>query len=322
VGPAAASVTPRASGVASALHVATAECPRALGGAPGPLWARAIAAIVALLPHRALAPIGRALGFLVGRVLRIRRAEAKERIAASDVGDPDRVVDGMYASLGVALAELVWLAGRPPSAVDPLARVTERSEEAIASALAEGRGLVLATAHTGNWDLGACAFARFLVARGRRLHVVTKRLHARGLDRFWQRLRAERGVVLVDAAGAWRPAREALRRGDVVVILVDQAPERASGVAVFPFFGRPARHDGVAALLAARSRAPLAVAFPRRAGELHVLEVVDVVDQVARDDASLLAITERIARALERFVRAHPTQWLWLHRRWKGAPRA
>lgn len=301
---------------------ATTSRALALGGAPGPAWARAIAALAAALPASALAPLGAAIGWLAGSVLRIRRAEVLDRLARAGVRSPARVADAMYASLGVGVAELVWLAGRSPADVDPLARVTPEAERTLASALSRGRGVVLATAHTGNWDLGACAFARWLVRRGRALHVVTKRLHARGLDRFWQRLRAERGVVLVDAAGAYRPAREALRAGDAVAILVDQAPERASGVLTFPFLGRPAAHDAAAALIAARSGAPIVVAFPRRSRRgQHVLEVADVIDHVDRDEASIAAATERIARALERFVRAHPAQWLWLHRRWKRAGR-
>jgi lauroyl/myristoyl acyltransferase len=73
-------------------------------------------------------------------------------------------------------------------------------------------------------------------------------------------------------------------------------------------------------LLAARSGAPIVVALSHRDSlGIHVLDVLDVIDPSAQKDRSnVVAITARITTVLERFVRAHPSQWLWLHRRWKG----
>src|SRR5262249_37273832 len=148
---------------------------------------------------------------------------------------------------------------------------------------------------------------------------VTKRLSWRALDRYWQRLRAERGVSLVDAQGATAEVRDALAQGGVVALLVDQAPERASGVATFPFLGKPAKHDLAPALLAARARAPVVVLFGRRDERgMHRLELCEQISpEELRARGGAQAAMERIAAALERFVRACPEQWLWLHRRWK-----
>ena len=152
------------------------------------------------------------------------------------------------------------------------------------------------------------------------LLVVTKRLSWRALDRYWQRLRAERGVALADARGAASAVREALRGGGVVALLVDQSPERASGVLTLPFLGRPARHDLAPVLLAARARVPLLVMAGWRTEDgghrMELLESIDPAD-LRGGRASVERATGRIAAAVEGFVRAHPEQWLWLHRRWK-----
>ena len=197
------------------------------------------------------------------------------------------------------------------------------SPEAAAAfdrALAQG-GVVVATTHTGNWDLGACGAARWLARAERpaRLLVVTKRLSWKALDRHWQRLRADRGVDLCDAQGAARAVQEALRAGQVVALLVDQAPERGSGVLTLPFLGRPARHDCAPVILAARARVPILVMASARAGEAHRLELLEEIDAAALRGgrAAVEAAMARIAAAVERFVRARPEQWLWLHRRWK-----
>lgn len=278
---------------------------------------------VGRLPYRWLGPLGALLGLFVGVVLRIRRAHVTAAMARAGVERPDRAARRMYVSLGRGLFELLWLSGRPPGEALGVV-IDEASAERFERALGRGRGVVVATAHTGNWDLTACAAAAWIgtrrEARGeaRALHVVTKRLSWRALDRTWQRLRAERGVGLIDARGAVRRVREALVRGDVVAMMVDQVPERESGVAVLPFLGAPARHDLAPVTLAARAGAPIVVVLGRRAEDgRHVIEVVDVLEPLATREA-ITEATARIARALEGFVLAHPDQWLWMHRRWKG----
>jgi KDO2-lipid IV(A) lauroyltransferase len=284
---------------------------------------RAVAAAVAILPWRWLGVLGAALGLFAGSVLRIRRRHVEASLRAAGVAAAAATARRMYASLGTGLFELLWLAGRQAEALDDRFAMTPAAAEALARAAARGRGVVVATAHTGNWDLCACAAARWMARAAlpgdRRLTVVTKRLSWRALDRYWQRLRADRGVQLVDAAGAASAVRRALGAGGVVALLVDQAPERSSGVATLPFLGRPAKHDLAPALLAARARAPIVVMLGRRGDDgLHRMDLCEVIEPEAlRGRGAIEAATARIAAAVERFVRAQPDQWLWLHRRWK-----
>jgi KDO2-lipid IV(A) lauroyltransferase len=287
---------------------------------------RAAAALVALLPWRVLGAIGAAIGLLAGSVLRIRRRHVEASLAAAGIAPAAAVARRMYASLGTGLCELLWLAGRPPEALAGRFEMAPAAAEALRNAAARGRGVVVATAHTGNWDLTACAAARWLLedpaapAGRRALTVVTKRLSWRALDRYWQRLRAERGVILRDAAGAATEVRDALAAGGVVALLVDQAPERTSGVTTLPFLGRPARHDLAPVLLAARAKSPIVVLLGhRRADGRHVLELAEaIMPEELRGRGGIEAAARRIAAAVERFVRERPEQWLWLHRRWKG----
>ena len=293
-----------------------------LGEAPGPLWMRALAAAVTRVPFRWLRGLGAALGFVAGSVLRIRRRHveaAMERAGIASVGASAR---GMYGSLGAGLFELLWLAARPPEALTARFTMAPACGDALRRGVARGRGVVIATAHTGNWDLNACAAAQWIAREcgGARLHVVTKRLSWRALDRYWQRLRAERGVVLADALGAAAHVRDALSAGDFTAMLIDQVPERGSGVAVAPFLGAPALHDLGPALLAARARVPLLLVLGHREPDgRHRLELAAEIDPAElRGKGAIERATATMASALEAFVRAHPAQWLWLHRRWKN----
>jgi Kdo2-lipid IVA lauroyltransferase/acyltransferase len=284
---------------------------------------RALAWAVARLPWGWLAPLGAGLGLVVGSLLRVRRRHVEDALRAAGVGAEAAVARGVYASLGAGVFELLWLSGRPPEALRAHFTMAPEAGAALDRALTDRRGVVVATAHTGNWDLTACGAAAWLAQRPEvpaLLTVVTKRLSWEALDRYWQRLRAERGVALVEASGAATAVREALGGGGTVGLLVDQAPERASGVATLPFLGRPAKHDLAPVLLAARARVPILVmAGFRERGGGHRLELLDTLSpaELRGGRPVIEQATARIAAAVERFVREHPEQWLWLHRRWK-----
>jgi KDO2-lipid IV(A) lauroyltransferase len=253
------------------------------------------------------------LALLVGDILRIRRAHAEAAMARAGVADPSRTARGMYRSLARGLFELLATAFTRPDA-----RLSDEFPwTPIAELLAERRGAVIATAHTGSWDLVACA-----VASRTPLTVVTKRLSVGWLDRLWQRLRARRGVSLVQVGSAAMAAARALRRGELVAMLVDQAPERTRGVTPVPFLGETAWVDLSPALCAARARAPLIVAFPRRLDDgTHTVDVAAVLrpPRIPQRDWPVRAMTE-VTELLEGFVLSHPDQWLWMHRRWKSPP--
>ena len=279
-----------------------------------------LAALVGMLPYRALRPLGAVLAFLAFDVIRIRRAHVLH--ALSRAGLDSSIARRAYRSLGAGALELLWLSGRPLADLATIARVENWSRFEAAHAL--GRGVVVATAHTGNWDLAACACA----ARTP-LAVVTKRLSSKGLDAFWQSTRRRRGLSLIapfsqpaSTSGVLRSIRDRLHETGSVALLVDQDPERHTSVVDAPFLGEVALHDTLPATIAARCGAPIVVAFARRdhRGQ-HVVEIVDVL--TPPDHAGLAWIAEAtrsIGARLDEFVRAHPDQWLWLHRRWKTRP--
>jgi KDO2-lipid IV(A) lauroyltransferase len=259
--------------------------------------------------------LGAVLAFLVGDVLRVRRAHVEHAMARAGVRAPRNTARAMYRSLGRGLFELMGMSLRHEGGIDSV-RVPF---ETLAALRADGRGAVVATAHTGNWDLAACAIAAHAP-----LTVVTKRLSVGFLDRLWQGARRARGVRLVQAGSAARAVASALARGELVAMLVDQAPERSRGVVQVTFLGAPALVDLSPALAALRARVPLVAAFPvRDADGGHSVEIAAVIAPPSRPSRRWAedAMTE-VTRRLDAHVRRHPEQWLWMHRRWKGVPTA
>jgi KDO2-lipid IV(A) lauroyltransferase len=243
--------------------------------------------------------------------LRYRRAHVEHAMRRAGITDVGATARSLYRALGISMVEVLSLGAS--SRATALVHIDPASSERWYAARALGRGVVVAGTHTGNWDLAACA-----IAQETELLVVSKRLSVRWLDRFWQATRALRGVRLAYAKGALAAARRVLRSGGAVVMMLDQVPLADRHGSVVDFLGYPALTDRSPATLAAVGKSPLVVAAARRdaLGEqvLHVLEVLLPPERAGREWIEAATVTA--TRALERFVRAHPDQWLWLHRRW------
>ena len=255
---------------------------------------------------------GRVLAWLVGGVLGVRRAHAEAAVRRAGIERPEQVVRAMYRGLGTGLFELIWVALHPRQRLAALARI---ADEIIERASRGGRGAVIATAHTGNWDLLACSAAERVP-----LTIATKRLSIRLFDWLWQGTRRRRGLSLVEAGAIAAAAGRALARGELVAMLIDQAPERSRAVVRTEFLGAEALVDLAPAMVAMRARVPLVAVFARRQPDgTQLAELGPVLEPPARPSRAWAeqAMVELTA-ALDRFVRAHPDQWLWMHRRWKG----
>lgn len=274
----------------------------------------ALARATATLPYSNLAVFGEALGSFVGGALRVRRAHVEASMARAGVASPAEATRGMYRALGTSALELLWLAGRPRE-LDGLVRVEPSAREALAGAAR--RGAVFAASHTGNWDLAACA-----VAARAPLLVVTKHLSLGFVDAFWQEARARYGVSLSSAAGALERARRQLDAPGAVAMMIDQVPLRRAHAVEASFLGARAWVDRAPATLAARARVPLVVSAARRdeRGVEHVVALEAFGPPPRATRAWIEDATIRATAALERFVLLYPTEWLWMHRRWKTPP--
>lgn len=189
---------------------------------------------------------------------------------------------------------------------------------AFDAALAQGRGLILASLHFGNFEL--CG--RVIAARCDLLDVV-KPQRNRLFDRYLERMRGRFGIATVPKDRSGPAVRKHLRLGRVVSLLMDQ--DAGDKGVVVDFLGRPASTWPGAARLAVRADCPvLPVGLVRGPGGGNDLVFGTLIDprNLTEEQREPLALTARITRELEAFVRAHPEQWFWVHRRWKGAEAA
>ena len=268
--------------------------------------------LLARLPAAWADALGAALGATWHWLLPIRRGVARRNVLKSLEITPvaaRRLVASVYRHYGRSLVEVLRsAAGRPPP-------VQIFGQGHLDAAAARGRGVLVLSAHLGAFEV----LVRVAAAQAVPVHVVTRQFRSATAQAIWRRLRRG-GPSLLPAGASARATLAALGRGEVVVFVLDQhtPPGRAVWV---PFFGRPAATNPDLARLARRTGAAVVPIFTWRTGRTHRVEIQPALDvPLLPGEAGLVAATARYAEVVEAAVRAHPDQWLWIHRRWKPLP--
>ncbi|HUU00319.1 MAG TPA: lysophospholipid acyltransferase family protein [Myxococcota bacterium] len=269
------------------------------------------------LPRRVANGLGAGLGLVWYYLVPIRKGVALSnlRIAFPDKRRPERrrIARKCFMHLGRSAVEFLRLSGFSRDKVAKL--VEHRGWENLENALAAGKGVIVATAHLGNFDLMACAEA----LRGVPLHVVTRRQHAANVDSYWMSARAGCGVGLLADKGSAFAIHKLLKQGRVVALVIDQHMPAGRGMPV-DFFGRPASTTTAPALFALTAGAPIVpVTIERLPGGRHRVTVDEPleIDRLADRQEEVARLTLALNSWLEDKIRKCPEQWLWIHRRFK-----
>lgn len=293
-----------------------------LAGPVGPVGA--FFAGLAVWWVRALSVSGRrAVAAFVGQLayaLRIRRRVAFDNLRHAFPELPEaerrRIARGAYVNMALAALESLASTGLPDAALDDA--LTIENWPAVEQAINEGKGLLVASAHFGSWEL----FAEVMARRGIKLNAVVRPLEG-ALNARLVEARQKAGVQLILQRGALKGMVAALRRGEVVAQLIDQALPSKSAIFV-PFFGRLASTTPALSTAALRTGAPTFVMLAAREGDrLRVFSEGPILMGDSGDHRhDVEDHTARVTQVIERLIRRYPDQWLWLHRRWKVQPPA
>ena len=190
--------------------------------------------------------------------------------------------------------------------------VAERKhDEHFTNALAEKRGVIAATAHTGGWQVAAAIVQKH--HPDVEMVIVMNRERDAGAQRIQDQARNRAGIRFIhvgqDPLDAL-PLLAHLRRGGVIAVQIDRLPKGMRGRTV-DLFGEPWAIPEGPLHLAALSGAPIVPSFTRRLGYLayDILSLPPI--RVARrpGDAELDRAAQALADAMADFVRSNPTQW-------------
>lgn len=185
----------------------------------------------------------------------------------------------------------------------------------INSSERNGKGAVIATCHSDNWELMGGAFAQYGIS----LVGVAKKQKSGGMDRFINEYRTLIGMHITYKTGV-REMFQMLADGWFIGLIMDQDTNRHDGVIV-NFFGEPTNFMPGAASMSRFKDIPIFPAFMHRtADRKHKLIVYPPirVEKTKDKRADLQRTTQQLATLIERHVREYPEQWFWLHDRWKS----
>ena len=273
-----------------------------------------------MVPRRVLSIAGKTLGSIVYGVDARHRRIAIDNLRASFGSDMDdrrrrSIAHACWRHFGGILGETLAFPRFSAAAVGR--EVRYRGLEHLRAAYEAGRGVLLFSGHFGHWELAAMMQGHL----GLPIALVTRPLDNHGLERMLADLRGCSGNTVIHKRSAVREIVRALRSGGGVAILIDQ-DARSDGVFV-PFLGRLASTTPTLALLAVRTGASIVPVFsvPGADGGWEITYEPPVATRPGADrDQEVLRVTTECTAIVERWVRAHPEVWLWMHRRWKTRP--
>ncbi|MEW6571077.1 MAG: lysophospholipid acyltransferase family protein [Nitrospirota bacterium] len=274
---------------------------------------------LAILPYRISIKVGELLGILLFHLWRGRRKIAIENlkrsvlaggIAISDL--PEKIIRNNFKNLGRSFVELIKVYyGIDRRIFDS---VHFEGIENVNAAESMGRGILFLTGHCGNWELMAVV----LSARLKSVAVVARPINNPFINGIVERVRKRCGNRVIYKQGALKSIIQTLRNNGAVGILMDQAVLSDEGY-VIDFLGRDAWTTKMPALIARKTGVPVIPIFIHRINGGHRIKIHPPLElsengnreHAARED------TKRFSSFIEEYIRNHPTEWLWIHRKWK-----
>ena len=271
-------------------------------------------------PRAAPEPLGRALGLLAyGSMRRYRRvALGNLRRAYGDEWDDAtirQVARESFQHLGITLVE--FCLRLPRLTLEEAEREVRFSgQEYYEEAFSRGNGVILVSAHFGNWEMIGPRMAR----AGYTVSGISRTADDPGMERFVGSVRT-RFSRQIPRAQAARQGLAALRRNEVLAIMLDQNTQQ--GGLFVPFFGHPASTAAGPAAFALKTGAALIPTFCIREPDgTHTMKAWPPVYPCPTGDreSDVHRLTSALTQVIELQIRERPELWAWLHNRWKLQP--
>ena len=228
-----------------------------------------------------------------------------------------RVIRGMVRQIG-------WMAGEfsqfPKYTRETIERiVVVDGFENFDAARRRGKGVLFLTGHMSAWELAPFAQALY----GHPLHFLVRPIANKRVDALINGYRCRSGNQPIEKNRSARAILKVLGEGGTVGVLADHNTDIEESVFV-DFFGVSASTTSGLARIALRTDASVVPGFlswdeKRRKYRLRFEPAVELA-RTANEESDVVENTARFTRVIEDFVRAHPDQWLWVHKRWKTRP--
>ncbi len=266
--------------------------------------------LFAILPLDVASALGGWVGRRIGPLLKVSRKarhNLQRAFPEKEAGEISAILTQVWDNVGRVVAEFPHLKRIAAERLDIV------GGHHVAALRDDGRPGFLVSAHFGGWELSGAIAARL----GLPVHVVYRAANNPWVETLFRKGRgvAAESFIPKGAEGARRMV-EVMRDGGHVGMLVDQ--KMNDGIAV-PFMGRDAMTAPAVARLALKFRCPIVAGRIERLGGAYfraTLEPPIPLPDSGDHQQDVHDVMVHVNATVERWVRAQPGQWLWLHRRW------
>ena len=269
------------------------------------------------IPQRHILMMGRLFGIFVyyfdvpqRRIVRRNLQFAFPEQSRNQIQDLSK---RFFQHFAIAILELLQMGCS--TCEEMLKNVQVEGDEIVIEALAKQKGVIVVSAHLGNWEMALQYCPCYLQ---RSLTGVAKRMRNTVLDRLVHKLRTRFGNRIIYKKGALPEMTQTLRQGQILGLLMDIS-RRFDGVEV-KFFGRRATATPAAAMLALRCKSPIVPIFCHRnprGGLVIKAEPPLEIKRTGNLRSDLQTNTQLITDSVEQAIRKNPEQWHWILKRWK-----
>lgn len=268
------------------------------------------------LPAALGRPLGRALGRGIGALRPRQTGVGVDNWIRAFPGTPPATARRRLRDVWAHFGEWFWEYARlgRSTASDYQRAIALTGLDGLRASVKKGRGVLIFTGHLGNWEYAT----PFMSLDGMPLAIVARRAKNPRVNDYITRVRERFGARVFMHKNAARESLRWIREGKVLGMLFDQ--RITDGAIAVPFFGRPALTTGLPALLALRLGCAVhPMRSWREGGKIRVdVEPALAVPAGGPTPENMFELTRRMTERVEAWVRACPTQWLWIHNRWKS----
>lgn len=261
--------------------------------------------------HAKGARVGRMLSGLVKKRVLVMHENLSRAFPEMSSADRDRIIRENFEHFGAMTADFLQAKNRTLAELEEVTDYTGLFES-LDQAMDRGKGAILVSGHLGNWE----RLGEQIAKSGRPICLIIRDANTDDVNDYVNQIRLSYGCEVIGRGKAARPILERLKKNQLVGILSDQNSDDA----LIDFFGYPAGTAMGAGVLSERSGAPVVAGRSVHLGNgryntkaFGILEPVG--DNTFKGEATMRAFN----LWLEGQIRENPSQWLWMHDRWRYA---
>ncbi|MCD4819615.1 MAG: lysophospholipid acyltransferase family protein [Candidatus Cloacimonetes bacterium] len=271
-----------------------------------------------LLPYSLVRNFLQNLFIFGGYIIGIRKKVAYNNLTKvfKDKSDSEKkkIIKLMYKYMGRTTAEIYF------GDEEKLFQETKIiGKENLDNAVKMEKGVILATAHMGNWESSGKIIHRY-----HNVAVIYKKQRNQYFDEFNNKLRTRNGIILIrNQRSEMRTMFKLLKQNYILAILMDQ--HAGSRGILTTFLGLPASSFPGTARIAIKLNCPIlpgVAVRDKKGNNVLICEKMILPDDYANDDRGIKRLTEDVTNVIEKLIIKYPEQWFWVHKRWKSVESA